>query len=575
MNYLQILTRFGIAFLLFLGVFPFATFAQRNEVGGLQAVLPKIPLTPSVPVDAPEGAASFIASLKGNDAALEILLGQGRIITVAQPLADEQGSSLVAIGDPSIVEFEILPNPRMIRLLGVRPGITDLTVVLANGDSHAYEVHVVYDLTLLRARLQQMFPTAAIRLGQVREHIVVEGQARSPIQIQQITSTVSAFLGSRARGARRASGIASSRVGAAADGSPDQPASPQASSEEGRSQVSISAGGPRVINLMRVPSVQQVLLKVQIAELNRTALREIGADIAGVSGNGSILGTQIGGAAVTALSTLGLGGLTGAAGQALTPATTAFGIFPSTDYAILFRALRQNDLISILAEPNLIAMSGHKASFLAGGEFPIPVAQTSGATNNVTVEFREFGVRLDFIPQVLDDDRIRLSVTPEVSSIDFRIGTTLVVGGDPVPGLSTRRAHTTVELEQGNTLAMAGLLQVELEGGTKRIPVLGDMPYLGQFFSNTSNRRLEKELIVMVTPYLVQPMQAHEIPPLPGQEIEDPTDWEIYGLNRFEGRTGVRFRSTVQYDPFCQDSVIEYERTNIQGPVGFSTLDSN
>ena len=105
--------------------------------------------------------------------------------------------------------------------------------------------------------------------------------------------------------------------------------------------------------------------------------------------------------------------------------------------------------------------------------------------------------------------------------------------------------------------------------------MLGDLPYLGQFFSNTTNQRMEKELLVMVTPYLVQPMQAQDVPPLPGQEIEDPTDWEFYGLNRFEGRTGQNFRSTVQYDPFCRDSVIEYERCNIQGPVGFSTVDSN
>lgn len=126
-------------------------------------------------------------------------------------------------------------------------------------------------------------------------------------------------------------------------------------------------------------------------------------------------------------------------------------------------------------------MSGQRASFLAGGQFPVPVPQGTGANSQVTIQFKDFGVSLNFTPYVLDEKTIRLQVSPEVSSIDSSLGTTLVAGGDPVPGLSTRRVDTTVELEQGSTLALAGLLQVELDARTERILGLGDLPYLGLF----------------------------------------------------------------------------------------------
>ena len=153
-------------------------------------------------------------------------------------------------------------------------------------------------------------------------------------------------------------------------------------------------------------------------------------------------------------------------------------------------ALRRNSLLKILAEPNLVAFNGQQASFLAGGEYPVPVPQVSagGVAPTITVRFKEFGVRLGFVPYILDGDRIRLTVAPEVSQIDFTIAVTLVSGGSPVPGLNTRKALTTVELEQGQTLAIAGLLQFQMDGTTQRIPGLGDLPVIGPFFSNTTER---------------------------------------------------------------------------------------
>jgi pilus assembly protein CpaC len=310
------------------------------------------------------------------------------------------------------------------------------------------------------------------------------------------------------------------------------------------------------------------MLQVRIAELNRTALREVGADILAVDpSSGNIVGTQIGGAIITALGTGSTGTATGEIGNS----STAFGLFPSGDWQVLLNILRSNSVLSILAEPNLVALNGHKASFLAGGQFPIPVPQGGGGNNTVTIEFKDFGVHLDFVPYIQDDGIIRLQVDSEVSTIDFSIGTTLVVGGDPVPGLNTRKANTTVEIRQGQTLAIAGLLNVELDAQTERIPGLGDLPYIGPFFSNTSHERVEKELIVLVTPLLVAPMDSCEVGPLPGSEIKDPNDKEFYLLNRIEGRTGRHHRSTTSWDnPLGLVECLELQNRCTCGPVGFS-----
>jgi pilus assembly protein CpaC len=408
---------------------------------------------------------------------------------------------------------------------------------------------------------------------------VVEGQARSPAQIAQILQSIEAYLAS-AQVPHSVGGPQSTT--ASSNAPPRQPAnSPEGDnsreggvvvSEEGpRSGTSGSFAAPQIINLLRVPGVQQVMLQVRIAELNRTAMREVGADILAVdSSTGNIIGTQIGGAIITALGTAG-GGLTGTATGEIGNSSTAFGLFPSGDWQVLLNILRSNSVLSILAEPNLVALNGHKASFLAGGQFPIPVPQGGAGVNSVTIEFKDFGVHLDFVPYIQDDGIIRLHVDSEVSTIDFSIGTTLVVGGDPVPGLNTRKANTTVEIRQGQTLAIAGLLNVELDAQTERIPGLGDLPYIGPFFSNTSHERVEKELIVLVTPLLVAPMDSCEVGPLPGSEIKDPNDKEFYLLNRIEGRTGRHHRSTTSWDnPLGLVECLELQNRCTCGPVGFS-----
>jgi len=320
---------------------------------------------------------------------------------------------------------------------------------------------------------------------------------------------------------------------------------------------------PQIINLIRVPGVQQVMLKVRIAELNRTAFREMGADWLYRDSSGRTFGTNITDASriVDAMSSLlGLGS---------GPSTTAFGIIPNGQIDVFISALRENQVLSILAEPNLVAMHGQEASFLAGGEFPVPVPQSSGIANAITIQYKKFGVQLDFVPYIQDDSTIRLYVAPEVSTIDNTIGVT--TAGTRVPGLNTRRVKTSVELQQGQTLAVAGLLQVALDGQTSRIPGLGDVPYLGPFFSNNTHQRVEKELLVLVTPYFVEGLSEDQVPTLPGEDIKDPTNHEFYHLNRIEGLDDCNFRSTTGWNiPFELNPKVQYESRNVYGPYGFS-----
>ena len=409
--------------------------------------------------------ASFVDGMRGNDAVIKLIVGQGRLLTFKSEIAAKNRSPLIATGDPVIADFAVLSN-RMIRLMAKRPGITDLSVVCADGQVFGFEVQVQYDLDVLAAHLRQAFPNDLLRLSQLRNVVVVEGEARSLTEVGEVLRMVEADLASAAPYAQSNRGGGQAPTSPAPTSSVPPPPEPgmggspagQPGGDSGNLQTDPGMGGsaagqpmgaggmrtnsgssglrPQIINLIRVPGVHQVMLQVRIAELNRTALRQIGADMLFTSDSGNLIGTSIAGSTLTAAGLLTAG-----------PSTTAFGLFPTSNFNILVTALRKNSLLSIMAEPNLVAMSGMQASFLAGGQFPVPVPQGgTGASNVVTVQWQNFGVQLNFIPYVLADESIRLNVNPIVSTIDPALGTTLVAGGSPVPGLDTRQAQTTVEM---------------------------------------------------------------------------------------------------------------------------------
>ncbi|MGB1706794.1 MAG: type II and III secretion system protein family protein [Rubripirellula sp.] len=519
----------------------------------LDPVLPLIPEFPPRPLETPDQpwrnqatpdeqqpSSNFIDSIKANDAAINVILGQGRLITLNAPLANEDGVPVIALADPSIVDFEILPDQRMLRLVAKAIGVTDLSFIDANGQSNSFEIHVTYDTVLLEAQLRQIFPTAMLKIKQLREHLIVEGQARSPEQVHQILQTINAFLSSIQLNDTPIVRNASSPEAAAEEENPDGEAGFAFERGE-RAQATASLTRPQVINLIRVPGSQQVMLKVTVAELNRTALREMGVNLK----LGDFFESRVAG---------------------IENVKIAFG----DDVTMLMRALRTNSVATVLAEPNLVTLSGFPAHFQSGGEFPVPQSSQFGGFGGTT--FKPFGVQLSFTPHIQDNGVIRLTVNPEVSNVDKTLSVAVIEGGDAVPGLRTRNTSTTVELKEGQTLAIAGLLNRETNGNTSRIPVLGDIPLLGAFFSDTSHEvQAEQELMVTVTPYIVGALESAQCIPLPGTEVMEPSDLEVFLLGRISGRTGLPYRSTTNWDdPLGSIRQQRLEKSNVYGPYGFS-----
>ena len=295
-----------------------------------------------------------------------------------------------------------------------------------------------------------------------------------------------------------------------------------------------------VQNHMEIAGEQQVLLRVTMAEVSRSTLRQLGINgfLAGENFRDFIVANNIG--AINP-STFGFGA--GAVTQNLpfvTPGTAVGNSptlslgFPRVQMQVFIQAIRENGLLKILAEPNLVAISGRTASFLAGGEFPIPVPQTgSGGTGNtITIEFREFGVRLAFTPIVLANQMIRMNIAPEVSELDFARGVS--IGGFVVPGLNVRRTETTIEMGNAQSLVISGLLSENIRATSSRIPGVGDLPILGALFASTEYRKNLTELMVLVTPERVSPLNPDQIGQMPGYDLQEPDDWQLFALGLLE-----------------------------------------
>ncbi|MBC03137.1 MAG: hypothetical protein CMJ34_07520 [Phycisphaerae bacterium] len=295
------------------------------------------------------------------------------------------------------------------------------------------------------------------------------------------------------------------------------------------------------VDMTRIPGVRQVQLRVRIAEASRTALRELA--FGGVAGGSSFFGGVQAPGGLPFQST-GIAPADGAAvgdadfrfqNMGVSSATTLFAGVPGANLEVFLQALDQNQYVRVLAEPNLVAASGEEATFLVGGEFPIPVVQGSdaGGGATVTIEYKEFGVQLVFRPEVLGDGRIRLDVAPEVSELS-EIGA-VTIQGFKVPGVTTRRSSTTVELGGGQSFAMAGLLRSVEQGRTARVPLLGDLPILGTLFRSVRYNKKETELLVIVTADLVEPLDDGFDRPVPGDLHQTPDDWDLFVEGRLDG----------------------------------------
>lgn len=414
---------------------------MKNGISKLLMVAAAVMLTVGLSVVA-QGATGQMVTL---------VAGKAETVVLPEPAAD------ILVANPAIADVGSL---RADRLYVVGRGIGDTNILAfdAQGKQIAdIAVTVGVDDASLRKSLKELFPRERIELRTVGNNIILKGQVSTPVVANQVRDFATRYIG----------------------------------------QAAINR---TLVDLMTVRGEQQVMLKVKVLEVKRDLLREMGiafSDAAGGAGLNQALGhtNQVN----TSLLTRPLFGLSPEQFGTGIISMAARGNFGPID--IQLDGLETDGLVSTLAEPTLTAVSGESAGFLAGGEFPIPVARDQ--QGNVTLEFRQFGVSLAFIPTVLGEDRISLQLTSEVSERSDAEGISLQ--GAIIPGLAVRRAQTTVQMASGGTIMMAGLLRSRSAEGLNGLPGFKDLPIIGELFKSRSFRRGESELVFLVTPYLVEP----------------------------------------------------------------------
>ncbi len=398
-----------------------------------------------------------------------------------------------------IADVQVVSPTRML-ITGENFGNTSVVLIGGDGKQYVFEVSVELDLAPYNEALKGIDPQSTAQATSVAGNIVLVGRVSNADRARRMVELAELFL-------------------------------PMTS--EGRPTT-------RVSNNLEVAGEQQVMLRCVVAEVSRRATRELGVNgwLAGENFRDGFVVNQLGGinpinigAAADALVTENVPFLTGDDGIPITANPSLSLGFPRAQLQLFIRAMADNSLLSVLAEPNLVAISGETATFLAGGEFPILVPQ---GDFRVTVEFREFGVRMNFTPVVQGHQRIRLRVAPEVSELDFSAG--VQFQGFIVPGLTSRSMETTIELGNGQTIAIAGLLSEQVRSLASRIPGIGDVPLLGTLFRSVNFQRSQSELVILVTPEIVAPLDAHQEVRLPTDGRTDPDDWELYALGLIDGR---------------------------------------
>lgn len=405
---------------------------------------------------------------------LQLVAGKSTLLSVPHDIVR------VSVGNPEVADV-VLTHPREVYMLGKKSGQTNLMLWGKGTVTRLHDLAVSADTEMLRAKLLEWVPGVdELKVESLGEHLLLSGLAQDAVKVQRAIRMAEAF-----------------------------------------------AGEKKVINLLRVGSAQQVMLEVKVAEVSRSLLDELGVDLSmtRVAGDTTLrLLTQL------VRGSVGIGGSTSPGGSLR--ASTANG---KTDGTLTGRA--DKDLVKILAEPTITAIHGQEGAFLAGGRIYIPVPQSSssGATT-FTLEEKEFGVGLRFMPTVLEDGLINLRVTPEVSELSQE--GTVIRGGNNLtsllPAITTRRASTTVQLRNGESFVIGGLIKSNVTEAIKAFPVLGELPIIGALFRSTSFQTQKSELLFVVTPHLARPLAS--APRLPTDGFVPPSRSELFLEGRLEGR---------------------------------------
>lgn len=515
--------------------------ARESGPARMQGGLPRELVIPPPSEAAKRRANRFVEAEINPELPLSLVIGRPKVLRLADT------PKRIYVPDDEVIRADTIDQQsgRELAVTGLRAGTTTLMLWFADrsepsGESIvSYFVRVYDDPIMIRPvdeverELNQRFPNSFVQLSDVNGKMIVNGQARDAIEMAQILQVLIAVRG----------GLPNSEVRR------ESKFQVEGNTIEGKEKVSLRSDDGEaqdrslndydaiaragIINLMRVPGEQQVMLRVTVAEVNRSAARSLGLNFNAIQNNNLFSNT------------------TG------TVAGNIRAILDGGNIGLRIEALRRLSLSRTLAEPNLVAINGQSANFQAGGQFPIPVISAGGAANNLQgVQFVPFGVQLQFLPIIQDRDVIRLQIRAEVSTRDEALGTNIggaggaggAGGGTAVPGINSRNFSSTVELRSGQTLAVAGLMQTNFGASSDRVPWLGDLPLIGPMTGANRTSAAEQELVILVTPELVAPVEACATPGLPGNDVYEPTDVEFFLSNRLESRRSKDFRSPVRTD---------------------------
>jgi len=425
---------------------------------------------------------------------LSLLVGKSMV------LKSKESVKRISIADPDVADF-VLISPNEIYITGKSAGITNMTLWHKKGNYKIFDLDVGFDVSQLKQKINEILPEESdLRVLATHESITLSGRVSNAANLSQALSLARSYA------------------------------------PEGN-----------INNLVEVRGVQQVMLEVRVAEMQRSLARRMGVNFNYLTESGKFGVNQLGNLttlvspdnaniSIPGLIDVGAGFVSEPFGTFVSPTVSSIFRFNSngTTWTGFVDALKADGLVKVLAEPTLIALSGQDANFLAGGEFPVPVPQGLGT---VAIEYKSFGVGLTFTPTVLGDGKINIKVAPEVSELDF--SNAVQLEGFVVPGLNTRKAETVIELADGQSFAIAGLLRDTVRDAASKYPLLGDIPILGTLFRSRSFQKNETELIIIATPHLVKPIDGDQ-QPLPTDYYVEPNDTEFYVLGLMEGRAKVQ-----------------------------------
>jgi pilus assembly protein CpaC len=424
----------------------------------------QVPVGQTMPA---QTAAVQTAQETGEPQLLHLLVGRSLVITSPTRI------KRISLADPSVAEA-IVVTPYQVVVNGKAPGGVSLILWDEAGQNQAFEVSVDIDVLGLTQKIHEVFPAEPVQVETSKDSVMLSGRISSAAVADKILEVV-------------------------------------------------KNSTPKVTSLMEVPAAPnaQILLQVQFAEVNRTSMNQLGINILRNFGSNmpmSITTGQFSPPSLSTTSTVTTNGntttTTANGNQFLISNLLNIAVFrPDINLAVFIQALQDNNLLEILAEPNLLTESGKEASFLAGGQFPYPVLQnvTGGTSGAITIQFKDFGVRLNFTPTLRADGTMHLVVSPEVSALDFT--NALQLQGFLIPALAVNRATSEMDLQDGQSFAIAGLLDNRVIEQLQKIPYIGDIPILGKLFQSRSLQKSNNELLIIVTPHIVQPVPAGQTPP--------------------------------------------------------------